>query len=225
MVNRVLDSLEIQGQLRRPSLAVPGLQGDQGTVKLTKRQHILKELLETERDYVHHIQNLQSLKKELDETGALTGDKSHQIFSNLNILLDYAQRLLIRMEQHYALSEERQDWGRLFLESEAALRQYEPFIANQLLCDEVCLQEWDKIRLAPRSTDLKQMVAMPATLNSFFVKPFQRLTKYPLMLLVRYLLSFLPPFFWLKNADKQFRSCESRLKTKICRVTSPVQLT
>ncbi|EED24347.1 Rho guanyl nucleotide exchange factor, putative [Talaromyces stipitatus ATCC 10500] len=183
MVNRVLDILEMQGRLRRPSAAVSSLQeGPEGTVKLTKRQHILKELLVTERDYVHHLQNLQALKKELEETGALTGDSSHQIFMNLNDLLDSAQRFLIRMEQHYALPEERQDWGHLFIDNEEFLRRYEPFISNQLQCDEVCLREWDKIKSAPRSIDLQQMVAMPATLNSFFVKPFQRLTKYPLML-------------------------------------------
>ncbi|THC89855.1 hypothetical protein EYZ11_010684 [Aspergillus tanneri] len=180
MVNRVLDILEMQGQLKRPTDY--STHAPERTVKLTKREHILKELLETERDYVHHLQNLQALKKELEETGALTGDASHQIFLNLNNLLDFAQRFLIRIEQHYALPEEKQNWGELFIQHEEAFRQYEPFIANQMRCDEVCLQEWDKIRAAPRPLDLKQMVAQPATLNGFFVKPFQRLTKYPLML-------------------------------------------
>jgi cell division control protein 24 len=46
------------------------------------------------------------------------------------------------------------------------------------------MRDWDKISIAPRSIDLRQMVAQYATLNSFFVKPFQRLTKYPLMLSV-----------------------------------------
>ncbi|KAJ6108229.1 hypothetical protein N7523_009552 [Penicillium sp. IBT 18751x] len=181
MVNRVVDILEMQGQLKRPSVAdAPA--GVQANVKLTKREHILKELLETERDYVHHLQNLQALKKELEETGALTGDASHQIFLNLNNLLDFAQRFLIRMEQHYALPEDMQNWGSLFASHEEAFRQYEPFIANQMRCDEVCLKEWDKIKVAPRHIDLQQMVAQPKTLNGFFVKPFQRLTRYPLML-------------------------------------------
>ena len=185
MVNRVLDILEMQGQLKRPS-GVPNAPEKGGTgVKLTKRQHILKELLETERDYVHHLQNLQALKKELEETGALTADASHQIFLNLNNLLDFAQRFLIRMEQHYALPDDAQNWGELFTQHEEAFQQYEPFIANQMRCDEVCLKEWDKIRAAPRPLDLQQMVAQPSTLNGFFVKPFQRLTKYPLMLTVR----------------------------------------
>ncbi|KAL4776438.1 hypothetical protein BDW60DRAFT_176294 [Aspergillus nidulans var. acristatus] len=180
MVNRVLDILEIQGQLKKPSdtaMAAPA-----AGRKLTKREHILKELLETERDYVHHLQNLQALKKELEDTGALTGDASHQIFLNLNNLLDFSQRFLIRLEQHYARPEEQQNWGELFIQHEEAFRQYEPFIANQMRCDKTCQKEWDKIQAAPRSPDLQQMVAQPATLNGFFVKPFQRLTKYPLML-------------------------------------------
>lgn len=185
MVNRVLDILEMQGQLLRTAGPANGPQGEKGAaVKLTKREHILKELLQTERDYVHHLQNLQALKKELEETGALTGDSIHSIFLNLNNLLDFAQRFLIRMEQHYAQPEERQDWGNLFICHEDALRQYEPFIANQPRCDELCMKEWDKIHNAPRTIDLRQMVAQYATLNAFFVKPFQRLTKYPLMLSV-----------------------------------------
>ncbi|KAL4788121.1 hypothetical protein BJX76DRAFT_353423 [Aspergillus varians] len=180
MVNRVLDILEIQGQLKKPSdtaTAVPT-----AGRKLTKREHILKELLETERDYVHHLQNLQALKKELEDTGALTGDASHQIFLNLNNLLDFSQKFLIRLEQHYAQPEEMQNWGELFIQHNEAFRQYEPFIANQMRCDQTCQKEWDKIQAAPRSTDLQQMVAQLSTLNGFFVKPFQRLTKYPLML-------------------------------------------
>ncbi|KAJ5823254.1 CDC24 calponin [Penicillium robsamsonii] len=181
MVNRVVDILEIQGQLKQSKvLETPCAKAN---VKLTKREHILKELLETERDYVHHLQNLQALKKELEETGALTGDASHQIFLNLNNLLDFAQRFLIRMEQHYALPEEMQNWGHLFFLHEDGFRQYEPFIANQMRCDEACMKEWDKIKNAPRHIDLQQMVAQPKTLNGFFVKPFQRLTRYPLMLL------------------------------------------
>lgn len=191
MVSRVLDILEMQGQLYKPAETASGPRQGEG-VKLTRRQHILKEMLETERDYVHHLQNLQALKKELEETGALTGDTSHQIFLNLNNLLDFAQRFLIRMEQHHALPEERQNWGKLFIQNQEAFPQYEPFIANQLRCDAVCLQEWEKIKSAPRSIDLQQMVATPSTLNGFFVKPFQRLTKYPMMLFVRIQTIYLP---------------------------------
>ena len=215
MVNRVLDILEMQGQLKRPSETVAP--NPVGKGKLTKKEHILKELLETERDYVHHLQNLQALKKELEETGALTGDASHQIFLNLNNLLDFAQRFLIRMEQHYALPEDMQNWGDLFIQHEEAFRQYEPFIANQMRCDEACLKDWDKIHRAPRHLDLQQMVALPATLNGFFVKPFQRLTKYPLMLMVRSLT--ISPL-QMGSIDLCNRSFANRQKTSISRPIS-----
>lgn len=228
MVNRVVDILEIQGQLKSPS-EVTDAPNAKANVKLTKREHILKELLETERDYVHHLQNLQALKKELEETGALTGDASHQIFLNLNNLLDFAQRFLIRMEQHYALPEESQNWGLLFSSHEDAFRQYEPFIANQMRCDEVCMQEWDKIKNAPRHVDLQQMVAQPKTLNGFFVKPFQRLTRYPLMLSVSCLISCTVSFIRLtlcqslQELRKQLE--DEQLKLDITAAIDSIQVT
>jgi hypothetical protein len=228
-VNRVLDILEIQGHLYRSSTqAKRPRQGEK--VKLTRREHILKEMIETERDYVHHLQNLQALQKELLETGAVNGDSSHQIFLNLNNLVDFAQRFLIRMEQHYALSEEQQNWGELFVFHQEGFRQYEPFIANQLRCDEICQKEWDKIHSAPRSSDLQQMVAQQSTLNSFFVKPFQRLTKYPLMLMVRlpYLLDWLPKVAKSLITDWHFvrfcRNSKSKPTAKISRPTLAMPL-
>ncbi|KAI5283809.1 hypothetical protein KEM54_001823, partial [Ascosphaera aggregata] len=185
MVNKVLDMLEAQGHLYKPSDTDTPTNDhvkESGQVKLTRRQHILKEMIETERDYVLHMENLQALRKELEQSGAISGDTIHQIFLNLHNLLDFAQKFLIGMEQHYARSEEKQNWGELFLSHKDGFQDYEPFIANQTTCDALCTKEWNKIVAAPKSADLQQMVAQLSTLNGFFVKPFQRLTKYPLML-------------------------------------------
>jgi cell division control protein 24 len=152
--------------------------------QLTRRQHILKELVETERQYVHHLLNLQALKKELEEIGALTGDSIHNIFLNLNNLLDFAQRFLIRIEQHNELPEEAQNWGDLFIHYKEPFRQYEPFIANQRRCEATCQKEWDKMVAASRSALMGQMLANPTILNGFLLKPMVRLTKYPLLLKV-----------------------------------------
>lgn len=154
-------------------------------VKLTRRQHILKELVDSERNYVNHLLKLQAFKKELEETGALTGDAIHAIFLNLNNLLDFAQRFLIRMEQHYELGEDQQDWGDLFLRYAEPFKQYEPFIANQTRCQQTCVKEWDKMKAAARSPTMNAMLETPMVLNTFLVKPFQRLSKYPLLLSVR----------------------------------------
>jgi cell division control protein 24 len=188
----VLDILGLSGQLHRSTdsddlheeftraSATNGMAKQQ----LTRRQHILKELVETERQYVHHLLNLQALKKELEEIGALTGDSIHNIFLNLNNLLDFAQRFLIRIEQHNELPEEAQNWGDLFIHYKEPFRQYEPFIANQRRCEATCQKEWDKMVAASRSPLMRQMLANPTILNGFLLKPMVRLTKYPLLLKV-----------------------------------------
>lgn len=187
-MNSVLDILDKQGKLEHTpeGSEKTSMESADGAppVRMTKRDYILKELVETERQYVHHLLNLQSLRRELEETGVLTGDSIHDIFLNLNNILDFAQRFLIRLEQQYSTKEEDQNWGELFVHYEQLFRQYEPFIANQVKCEETCVREWDKMKMAARSSHMEQMLATPATLNSFLIKPFQRLTKYPLMLKV-----------------------------------------
>lgn len=193
LVHRVLDLLKMSGKLHpstdsedsRDGVDATGDGSGKVVKSLTRRQHILKELVETERQYVHHLQNLQALKKELEEVGALTGDSIHNIFLNLNNLLDFAQRFLIRIEQQNELPEEQQNWGSLFVHYKEPFRQYEPFIANQRRCEATCQQEWDKMVATSRSNLTRQMLANPTILNGFLLKPFQRLTKYPLLLKVR----------------------------------------
>lgn len=192
LINRVLDILRLSGKLHPSTESEDSRDGtdagsnapEQAPKSMTRRQYILKELVETERQYVHHLQNLQALKKELEEVGALTGDAIHNIFLNLNNLLDFAQRFLIRIEQQNEIPEAQQNWGQLFVHYKDPFRQYEPFIANQRRCEATCQQEWDKMVTKAKSSFTQQMLANPTILNGFLLKPFQRLTKYPLLLKV-----------------------------------------
>ena len=190
LVDRVLDILKLSGKLH-PSTdsedSRDGTDSNSSTEKvppksMSRRQYILRELVETERQYVHHLQNLQGLKKELEEVGALKGDSIHNIFLNLNNILDFAQRFLIRVEQQNELPDAQQNWGAMFVHYKDPFRQYEPFIANQRRCETTCNQEWEKMVATTRSSLGRQMLANPTILNGFLLKPFQRLTKYPLLL-------------------------------------------
>ena len=191
MVNRVLDQLQNSGKLLASSdnsaIMTNGLPNRTNgqTVQLSRRQHILKELVETERQYVHHLNNLQELKKDLEQTGALTGDCIHAIFLNLTNLVDFAQRFGIRVEQHSELPEEAQNWGNLFIKYKEAFYQYIPFISNTIRCEDTCQREWNKMTAAACTPLMEQMLANPQTLNGFLIKPFQRLVKYPMFLKVR----------------------------------------
>ena len=152
---------------------------------LTYRQNIIREIVKTERDYVHHLQLLQQFKNDVEERGVIAGDSAHDIFLNLNALLDFQRRFLIRIEQQNTLPENQQNWGQLFTFYKNAFRVYEPFIANQIRCHNAVSKEWDKLSSASLPSDTKGMVEVQSVLVGFLLKPFQRLSKYPMLLKVR----------------------------------------
>ena len=151
-------------------------------VKRSQRQHIVDELVNTERTYVQQLELLQGFKQQCEKTGVIPGDVIHQIFLNLNPLLDFQRRFLIRVEQINAMKEDEQNWGKLFVLYNDAFQIYEPYITNQKLCEETVMREFDKLKAAGGSPELQGIVANPPTLYSFLMKPFQRLSKYPLLL-------------------------------------------
>lgn len=181
VVNRILNQLEERGLLLPKESRTKN--GDNAVgKKLTYQEHCVKEIVDTERDYVHHLEALQQFKKELEESGAIGGDALHDIFLNLNALLDFQRRFLIRIEQQNHLPESQQNWGQLFIQYKDSFRVYEPFIANSVRCNNAVSREWEKIKAAPVSSNLRDLVSAQSMLVSFLVKPFQRLTKYPLLL-------------------------------------------
>lgn len=179
VVNRVLDMLVARGLIEdvRPTAS-----DFEQAAKRTQRQHIVAELVKSERTYVQHLELLQAFKHLVEEKGVIPGDAVHDIFLNLNSLLDFQRRFLIRVEQTNAQPEEEQNWGKLFLLYSKAFDVYEPYIANQKKCEKTVIADFSKLREAGGSIEMRQMVESPAALHSFLMKPFQRLTKYPLLL-------------------------------------------
>jgi cell division control protein 24 len=185
VVNQVLDILVKEGILGPEASSVqPGEDGTGVMTKRTKRQHIVEELVSTERTYVQHLEMLQAFKKAVEERGVVSGDAIHDIFHNLNSLLDFQRRFLIRVEQTNLLPEDEQNWGSLFVLYKDAFKVYEPYIANQKKCEETALREFDKLKETGGAAELRQFVENPTVLSAFLLKPFQRLAKYPLLLKV-----------------------------------------
>ncbi|KAI1454732.1 hypothetical protein F4805DRAFT_469131 [Annulohypoxylon moriforme] len=177
VVNRVLDLAEQRGLLLQiqpyPEEIGPVIPGSQ----MTYRDHIIQELVDTERKYVQDLENLHDLKRTLEQKGVIPGDIIHQIFLNINSILDFQRRFLIRVETTNSMPQESQRWGAPFVTYEDAFDIYQPFIANQRKAGQIANQVFDKIQLAehPVSFDFN-------TLDSFLLKPMQRLVKYPLLL-------------------------------------------
>lgn len=185
VVNQVLDIL-VQKGILDPSFGRNmngnGLAGG----KKTKRQHIVHELVDTERTYVGHLELLHDFKSLIEERGVISGDAVHDIFFNLNGLLDFQRRFLIRVEQTNLLPEDEQNWGSLFILYKEAFKVYEQYIANQRKCELAALREFDKFRDIGAPGKLHQFTTDPTILSAFLLKPFQRLAKYPLLLKVRH---------------------------------------
>ena len=180
VVNKVLDMLVQQGYIE-DTIEAAAEEAATG-VKKTRRQHIVNELVTTERTYVQHLEMLQAFKELVETRQIVSGDIIHDIFLNLNALLDFQRRFLIRVEQTYALPEEQQNWGALFTLYREAFTVYEPYIANTKKCEQIALREFDKLKETGGPAELRSMVENPTVLSSFLLKPFQRLSKYPLLL-------------------------------------------
>lgn len=177
VINIVLDVAEQRGLLLTsekdeslPSAAIAGSQ-------MSYRDHVVRELVDTERKYVQDLENLHELKKTIEQKGVIPGDVVHDIFLNINAILDFQRRFLIKIETTNSLPDDKQEWGLPFTNYEEAFGIYQPFIANQRKAASIAKENFDKIAMADHP-----VVVDFNTLDGFLLKPMQRLVKYPLLL-------------------------------------------
>lgn len=180
VINNVLNIAAERGLLHEQAVedAAPAMGNGVGG-KMSYRDHVVKELVDTERKYVQDLENLHELKMLIEQKGVVPGDVVHAIFLNINSILDFQRRFLIRIETTNSQPENRQDWGGPFHNYESGFQIYQPFIANQRKAADIAKREFDKLHLAghPVVEDFN-------TLDGFLLKPMQRLVKYPLLLKV-----------------------------------------
>jgi cell division control protein 24 len=180
VVNRVLDVAESRGLLLTSDVEVAEESAAPVETQMSYRDHVVRELVDTERKYVQDLENLHELKRVIEQKGVITGDVVHDIFLNINAILDFQRRFLIRIETTNSQPDSRQEWGLTFVNYEEAFSIYQPFIANQRKAAIIAKREFDKISLADHP-----VVVDFNTLDGFLLKPMQRLIKYPQLLKVR----------------------------------------
>ena len=189
LVDKVLDILRDRGFLRA-SHDQQVVNDGTSSSHPKYQQNVINEIVTTERDYVSHLDTLQQFKDELERSGVVSGDVIHDIFLNLNQLVDYQRRFLIRVEQQNCLDASMQNWGRLFGQYAEGFKIYEPFIANASKANSVSLREFHKIRMPVFSLNVQGMALDSNALTGYLLKPLQRITKYPLLLSVSKCLCF-----------------------------------
>jgi cell division control protein 24 len=177
----VLDVAQQRGFLSTSEKADESLSTLSGASKtsMSTRDYIVNEIVDTERKYVQDLENLHELKKKVEQKGVIPGDVVHDIFLNINAILDFQRRFLIKIETTNSQPDDRQEWGLPFVNYEEAFGIYQPFIANQKKAAEIAKREFDNLVKADHP-----VVVDFNTLDGFLLKPMQRLVKYPMLLKV-----------------------------------------
>lgn len=135
---------------------------------------IVKELVDTERKYVQDLEILQEYMRCLEREEIVSKDLIHNLFLNLNQLVDFQRRFLIRVETQNDLPPEQQDWGNLFVQYEKSFTVYEPYASNFNGAQHLAQEAREQLAKMPHPV-FDQLTA-------FLIKPVQRVTKYPLLL-------------------------------------------
>ncbi|KAL7266463.1 Guanine nucleotide exchange factor for Cdc42p [Rhizina undulata] len=141
---------------------------------LDKRALVVEHLVDTERKYVQDLEALQDYMRSLEADEIISKDLIHNMFLNLNQLVDFQRRFLIRVETQYDLAPRQQNWGRLFVQYEDSFAVYEPYASNFNSAQDLAQEEKEKLSRKPHP--------VYAELGAFLIKPVQRITKYPLLL-------------------------------------------
>ncbi|TFK74074.1 hypothetical protein BDN72DRAFT_760546 [Pluteus cervinus] len=140
------------------------------------RNNIIREMVETERKYVQDLEVMQKYAHALSQSNVIDQDTIHLLFPNLNKLLNFQRKFLIRFESTAELLWQDQQWGQLFLDNEEEFVVYEPYCANYTNASELMLANEQNL------SSLNHMINVKGELPAFLIKPVQRVCKYPLLL-------------------------------------------
>lgn len=155
--------------------------------KGTQLEHIVNEIIETERIYVNDLSKFQEYKKEAVYSKFFDEKTIEEIFLNIDELLIFQRVFLVDMER--AISHrylEDMSIGNLFINANSGFKCYENFCSRYNNACEVVKKEENKLKTIG-STGIEN----PAReFGSFLIKPTQRICKYPLLL--RELIKSLP---------------------------------
>ncbi|KAL0956698.1 hypothetical protein HGRIS_002821 [Hohenbuehelia grisea] len=142
----------------------------------TARNNIIREMVETERKYVQDLEVMQNYANALAQGNVIDQDTIHLLFPNLNKLLNFQRKFLIRLESIAEMAWPDQRWGVLFLDSEEEFVVYEPYCANYTMASELMLANEQNLAA------LNHLINVKGELPAFLIKPVQRVCKYPLLI-------------------------------------------
>lgn len=138
---------------------------------------VLKEIIETERKYVKDLEIMLNYKAELAKAELISSEQIHVLFPNLNEIIDFQRRFLSGLECNINIPDHLTRIGSIFIHAaNGPFKSYEPWTIGQLAAIDLINKEAGNLQKSSKLLD-------PGfELQSFILKPIQRLCKYPLLL-------------------------------------------
>lgn len=167
VINQVIDLA--------PSIFKPIEVDDQIKISDAKSK-VIKELVETERKYVYDLETLSTYRHQLLENNIISSEDLYMLFPNLDDVLDFQRRVLVSLEINSLVDPSYQRIGSIFIHAQSFFKLYEPWSIGQKAAVDYISQSPLKI------TNNQLIIENEFELQSFLLKPVQRLCKYPLLL-------------------------------------------
>jgi len=155
----------------------------------SERVRVVDEFVSSEREYVQDLEVLYSLKEIAEKRDIILNDDARGILCKLRSTLEFQHRLLLRIEQMYALPEHRRNWTQVFYfqgqASGGALLPL-PFLHDSKGNVGVVAQNLDKyFTRAGTPVELFESITGHSHVISSLLRPVQRLVRYRSFLMVQ----------------------------------------
>lgn len=146
------------------------------------KSKVMKELVETERKYVNDLETLVQYKEQLLNYNIISSEDLYMLFPNLNDILDFQRRFLVALEINNLVDPKYQRIGSIIIHAQSFFKSYEPWSIGQKAAIDFINSSSMKLK------NNSLIIENELELQSFLIKPVQRLCKYPLLLkeLIKY---------------------------------------
>lgn len=146
----------------------------------SKRVRVVDEFVSSEREYVQDLEVLYSLKEIAEKRDIIPNNNAHGILANLRSTLEFQYRLLLRIEQVYALPEYRRNWTQVFyFQGQAFGGALPPCLNDSKGNVEVAVRNLDEyFTRAGAPVELLRSITEHSHVISSLLRPAQRLVRY-----------------------------------------------
>ncbi|KAH3679588.1 hypothetical protein WICMUC_000921 [Wickerhamomyces mucosus] len=150
------------------------------------KSKVLKEIVETERKYVYDLEILSKYKEQLLNNNIINSDDLYMLLPNLDDILDFQRRVLISLEINSLVDSKYQRIGSIFIHAQSFFKLYIPWSVGQKAAIDFISS--NSFNLKKNNNNSNLIIENDLELQSFLIKPVQRLCKYPLLLkeLIKY---------------------------------------